>query len=329
MGCGLIGQQAGARPWRSTGSSPSPTATPSARPRAGRRLSRLRVRRPDWQAVVARRDVDVVVVATTNDALAPVTLAARRSRQARPGREARPRATPPSSRPSHRRGASGPGVVVKVGFNHRFHPALPKAQELFDAGALGPLMYIRGRYGHGGRLGNEREWRADPAMPAAANCSTRASHLIDLARWFLGDFAEVTRRTSRRYFWDMPVEDNGFLLLQHRRGPGRLAARELHGVEKPVLASRSSAATASSQIDGLGGSYGVERLTLLPDAAPDGPAGDDDLGVSRARTARGTPSSSELRRRRSAARPAPRPALDDALAALDDRRARSTGRCRR
>ena len=38
-----------------------------------------------------------------------------------------------------------------------------KARELVDAGALGPLMFVRGRYGHGGRLGYEREWRADPA----------------------------------------------------------------------------------------------------------------------------------------------------------------------
>src|SRR5207248_11104194 len=45
------------------------------------------------------------------------------------------------------------GVPVRVGYNHRYHPALLKARELVDAGAIGPLMFIRGRYGHGGAVG--------------------------------------------------------------------------------------------------------------------------------------------------------------------------------
>ena len=52
--------------------------------------------------------------------------------------------------------------VVKVGFNHRFHPAIARAKELVDEGSIGPMMFIRGRYGHGGRLGYEKEWRSDP-----------------------------------------------------------------------------------------------------------------------------------------------------------------------
>ena len=35
-------------------------------------------------------------------------------------------------------------------------------------------MFIRARYGHGGRLGMEKEWRGNPPSPAAAKCSTRA-----------------------------------------------------------------------------------------------------------------------------------------------------------
>jgi len=59
--------------------------------------------------------------------------------------------------------ARGAKVKVRVGFNHRFHRALRKARELVDAGALGELMFVRGRYGHGGRVGYEREWRANPS----------------------------------------------------------------------------------------------------------------------------------------------------------------------
>ncbi len=56
------------------------------------------------------------------------------------------------------------GVKVHVGFNHRYHRAFRKARELFDAGALGELMFIRARYGHGGRIGYDKEWRADPEL---------------------------------------------------------------------------------------------------------------------------------------------------------------------
>ena len=52
-------------------------------------------------------------------------------------------------------------------------------------------MFVRGRYGHGGRVGYEREWRADPALSGGGELIDQGVHLIDLARWFLGDFADV------------------------------------------------------------------------------------------------------------------------------------------
>ena len=56
------------------------------------------------------------------------------------------------------------GVVVRVGYNHRYHPAFLKARQIVDAGAIGPLLFVRARYGHGGRVGYDREWRADPKL---------------------------------------------------------------------------------------------------------------------------------------------------------------------
>ena len=41
-------------------------------------------------------------------------------------------------------------------------------------------------------------------------------HIVDLARWFLGDFTEVDG-FAHTYFWDQPVDDNGFLLLKTAR----------------------------------------------------------------------------------------------------------------
>jgi UDP-glucose 4-epimerase len=55
-------------------------------------------------------------------------------------------------------------------------------------------------------------------------------HLIDLARWFCGDFADVSGHVAT-YYWQMPVEDNGFALL--KTADGQVAW--LHRVEEPVL----------------------------------------------------------------------------------------------
>lgn len=45
-------------------------------------------------------------------------------------------------------------------------------------------MYIRGRYGHGGRLGYENEWRANPSISGGGELIDQGSHLIDLSRFF-------------------------------------------------------------------------------------------------------------------------------------------------
>ncbi len=221
----------------------------------------------DWHAVVARADVDVVVVATTNDALAAVTRGALEAGKhvlvekpaARSADELRPLL--PLARERER--------LVKVGFNHRFHPALRKARATVDAGALGPLMFARARYGHGGRLGYEREWRADPQRAGGGELLDQGVHLIDLARWFLGDFDDVQGHVGT-YFWDMPVEDNGFLLL--RTADERVAFLHASCSEwKNLFCFEIYGRDGKLQVDGLGGSYGVERLTyyrMLPQMGP-------------------------------------------------------------
>jgi predicted dehydrogenase len=221
----------------------------------------------DWRAAVSRDDVDAVVVATTNDALAPVTLAA-----VRHGKHVlveKPAARSAEELAPVREAADAAGVVVKVGFNHRFHPALQRAREIVDRGELGPLLYVRGRYGHGGRPGYEREWRADPAVSGGGELLDQGVHLIDLSRWFLGDFVDVQGWVDT-FFWHMPVEDNGFLLLRTRWR--QLAWLHASCTEwKNLFCFEVFGRDGKLQVDGLGGSYGVERLTfyrMLPQMGP-------------------------------------------------------------
>ena len=224
----------------------------------------------EWRAVVERPDVDVVVVATTHDGLAEITLAAVAAGKhvlvEKPAaRNARASCAPVID------GRGARGVVVKVGLQPPLSSGFPpRRSELFDDGAIGPLMYIRGRYGHGGRLGYDREWRADPAIAGGGELLDQGVHLIDLARWFLGDFAEVAG--PRRH-----------VLLGHAgRGQRLPAAADRRAARSPGCTPAAPSGRTCSrfeifgrdgklQIDGLGGSYGVERLTfyrMLPQMGP-------------------------------------------------------------
>ena len=157
-------------------------------------------------------------------------------------------------------------VVAKVGFNHRFHPAIARAKALADAGDIGPIMFIRGRYGHGGRLGYEKEWRFDPQTSGGGELIDQGSHLIDLARWFLGDL-KVAFGFAPSYFWPDPVDDNCFLALTS--AAGQMAWLHASWTEwKNQFSLEIMGRTGKLAIDGLGGSYGPERLTyhrMLPE----------------------------------------------------------------
>ena len=221
----------------------------------------------DWRRLVKCVEVDCVVVATTHDSLAAVTLAAVKA-----GKHVlveKPAARAPRELVPVIAAAKRAGVIVQVGFNHRFHPALRKARELLDAGGLGDLLYVRGRYGHGGRPGYDKEWRANPKISGGGELLDQGAHLIDLSRWFLGDFTRV-EGWVHTYFWDMPVEDNGFAFLRTKAGQ----AAWLHASWtewKNTFSFEIYTKRAKLEISGLGGSYGVETLTfhkMKPELGP-------------------------------------------------------------
>jgi predicted dehydrogenase len=165
--------------------------------------------------------------------------------------------------------ARAAGCCARVGFNHRYHPALQKARALVDEGALGPLMFVRARYGHGGRLGYEREWRADPARSGGGELLDQGVHVIDLARWFLGDFPHV-HGVAQTCFWDMPVEDNAFLTLQ--TASRQVAFMHVSCSEwKNLFSFEIYGRHGKLHVEGLGGSYGVERVAfyrMRPEMGP-------------------------------------------------------------
>jgi predicted dehydrogenase len=221
----------------------------------------------DWPAAVTHPEVDVVVVATTNDALAPVARAALES-----GKHVfveKPAARTVAELETLTRAADRHQRLVRVGFNHRYHPALLQARTLVDAGEIGELMFVRGRYGHGGRLGYAQEWRADPDRSGGGELIDQGVHLIDLAGWFLGAFVAIDG-SAHTYFWDMPVDDNAFLRLT--TAAGKTAFLHVSCTEwKNLFSLEIYGKTGKLHVEGLGGSYGVERLAyyhMRPEMGP-------------------------------------------------------------
>ncbi|MBI4887700.1 MAG: Gfo/Idh/MocA family oxidoreductase [Acidobacteria bacterium] len=264
----------------------------------------------DWESLVVRPDVDIVIVATTNDALASITRAAVEAGThvlvEKPAARSAAELEPVASAAARTRS------LVRVGFNHRYHPALLKAGELVAAGAIGPLMFVRGRYGHGGRPGYEREWRADPVRSGGGELLDQGVHLIDLARRFLGDFSDV-QGFAATFYWPMPVEDNAFLLLRTDRQ--QAAMLHVSWTEwKNLFSFELFGRTGKIQIDGLGGSYGTERATLYemgPEMGPPATTGWEFPGPDRSWAAEFAEFLDDIR----LGRP-PAAGLPDALAAL-------------
>lgn len=265
VGCGLIGQK--------RAESLPPGYLRAVADVSEERAAQLAGKYPDvahytdWQDLVCRDDLDLVIVSTTNNWLAPVTLAAVRAKKH--VLVEKPAARHFSELDPIIEAAEKQDVRVMTGYNLRCHPAFLKARELMKEGDLGDIMYIRGRYGHGGRFGYEKEWRADPAVSGGGELLDQGVHLIDLSRWFLGDFTRVQGHIHT-YYWKMPVEDNGFMYLE--TGSGQVAWLQVSCTEwKNLFSYEIFFERGKLQIDGIGGSYGTERLTLyrmLPSMGP-------------------------------------------------------------
>ena len=266
IGCGLIGKK------RVTGmpaGSQLVVACDTNLPRAEELVKLAKNGRAcaDFNDAVTDSKVEVVFIATLNSMLAPIALAAVKN-----GKHVlveKPAAIHTKELDELEAAAKKSGALVRVGYNHRYHPAALKAVELFRSGALGPMMFVRGRYGHGGRIGYEKEWRADAKISGGGELIDQGVHLIDLAGIFLGDFTTVEGHAAT-YFWKMSVDDNAFLSL--RNAAGNTAWLHVSCSEwKNLFSLEIYGRDAKLHWEGLGGSYGMEKLTyykMLPQMGP-------------------------------------------------------------
>jgi len=285
VGCGLIGRKRAA----------ALSKVPGARLRFvcdldASRASDLAQAHPDctptteYRTILADRSIDAVIVSTLNGALAPI------ARDALSAGKHVLIEKPGALRAAELRTLSAPASaakrVVRIGYNHRFHPGIQKARAVFESGVMGPMMFLRGRYGHGGRKGYDREWRADRALSGGGELIDQGVHMIDLASWFLGDFSKIEGHATTS-FWDMKVDDNAFLSL--RTSQNQTAWLHVSCTEwKNMFSLEIYGRDGKLSIDGLGGSYGTEKVTyyqMLPQMGPpeatawEFPGGDDSWAL--------------------------------------------------
>lgn len=170
----------------------------------------------DWQALLAASlSLDVVFVCTPHTISPDVTIAALNGGhhvfcEKPPGR------TPNDVRriiDAERRAVDR---KLMFGFNHRHHPGITDAKAIIDSGSLGRVLTIRGMYGKSGGAGFEQSWR-NRADAGGGILIDQGVHMLDLFRLFCGDFQEVVGMTSRGH-WDIPGEDNAFVLLRNDQG---------------------------------------------------------------------------------------------------------------
>lgn len=220
-----------------------------------------------WQEIIDSKDVDIVIVATTHEWLYPITKAAILA-----GKHVlveKPAARTIKEIEELQMLAKEYNVLVRVGFNHRYHPALQQARQMVDDDAIGDLMYIRAKYGHGGRIGYDREWRSDPKLAAGGELVEQGIHIIDLANWFFGFFTHIDGFASTQ-FWDQELDDNATMIL--KTIDKKFATLTVSCTEwKNIFCFEIYGKKGKIEINGLGGSYGTERLTyykVRPEMGP-------------------------------------------------------------
>ena len=206
------------------------------------------------------RGADVVLVATSHDALADTA-----TRALAAGSHVlveKPGARSVDELNALAEQAASSSRLLKVGFNHRFHPGIARAAEEALSGAHGEIMFVRGRYGHGGRLGYEREWRMNPEVSGGGELLDQGMHMLDLSHWLLGPLP-LHSALLRTNFWDVAVEDNALLILAE---PGERSPWSSFHVSwsewKNEFALEIYCRRAKLKVDGLWGSYGRQVLRI-------------------------------------------------------------------
>jgi predicted dehydrogenase len=98
------------------------------------------------------------------------------------------------------------GVKHMCAFNYRFVPAVRLAREMIESGEIGDIMHFRGSYLQEWGAAEIDAWRFDKAAAGSGALGDLGAHVIDLARYLVGEIDAVAAMTAT--FWpDREVDD--------------------------------------------------------------------------------------------------------------------------
>lgn len=161
-----------------------------------------------------KEDVDAVFVATPNNITPDVVIAALRAGkhvfcEKPPGRCVK------DIEAIRREEKKYTGLVLKFGFNHRYHGSVMEAKKIIEQGDLGKILWVRGIYGKAGSTTFEKEWRSNREIAGGGILLDQGIHMLDLFYYFLSDFSEVKSFVTTSY-WNIDLEDNAFALMRNK-----------------------------------------------------------------------------------------------------------------
>ena len=118
-----------------------------------------------------------------------------------------------------------PHIKIKYGFNHRYHSSVKLAKKIIKSKKYGEIINLRCLYGKSKIItpydnrftGEKDDWRSKKKLSGGGILLDQGIHLLDLLRFFNGDFQEYKSFISNK-FWNYDVEDNAFALMRDKNG---------------------------------------------------------------------------------------------------------------
>ncbi len=176
---------------------------------------------PDYRALVARDDVDIVMVHSENSRHRDQVIAA-----AEAGKHVfceKPVATTTDDARAMAEAVRKAGVDGTAAFVSRFSKEADRAKKIVESGVLGKVLLTRSFIGLAGiaEIGcppDMAEWMNDPVLGGGGAWIDEGSHGVDLLRWLVGDITEVTAMTANRNKPGLDGEDIAVALARYADG---------------------------------------------------------------------------------------------------------------
>ena len=107
-------------------------------------------------------------------------------------------------------------IKLKYGFNHRYHDSIILAKKIIDSKKYGKLINLKGLYGKSKIITFAGQWRAMKSIAGGGILLDQGIHLLDLMRFFCGEFKEIKSLISNSY-WKHKVEDNAYVIMRSNK----------------------------------------------------------------------------------------------------------------